>query len=160
MIELHFLSQLLNYLQTTLVPNRGFLKTRLADVSLYFCGLAWISLWSTIIDSIFLQQSIPFIIWFILHFIFIAIAILLYLLSVSYLNRWFIQWILPRPWAFRQVFPYTVAANIWTFPIGVFLYQFDYPTLGVVFIIAGHLIYSLTPLLLARLKKKSSRPSS
>ncbi|QNR20471.1 hypothetical protein HNY42_05835 [Exiguobacterium sp. Helios] len=160
MISLHFLSQLLNYLQTTLIPNRGFLKTRLADVSLYFCGLAWISLWSTIIDSIFLKQSIPFIIWFTLHFIFIAIAILLYLLFVSYLNRWFIQWILPRPWAFRQVFPYTVAANVWTFPIGVFLYQFGYQTSGVTFIIIGHVIYSLTPLLLVRLKKKTSRPSS
>ncbi|WP_251138683.1 MULTISPECIES: autophagy-related protein 27 [unclassified Exiguobacterium] len=117
-------------------------------------------MWSTIIDSIFLKQSIPFIIWFTLHFIFIAIAILLYLLFVSYLNRWFIQWILPRPWAFRQVFPYTVAANVWTFPIGVFLYQFGYQTSGVTFIIIGHVIYSLTPLLLVRLKKKTSRPSS
>lgn len=154
---MHFLSQLLNYLQTTLIPNRPFLKTRLADVSLYFCGLAWISLWTTVIDSLFLEQSIPFIIWFILHFIFIAIAVLLYLLFVSYLNRWFIQWMLPKPWAFRQVFPYTVAANIWTFPIGVFVYQLGYSTVGVAILLAGHLLYSLLPLFLARRKKKPAR---
>ena len=154
---MHFLSQLLNYLQTTLIPNRPFLKTRLADVSLYFCGLAWISLWTTVIDSLFLEQSIPFIIWFILHFIFIAIAVLLYLLFVSYLNRWFIQWILPKPWAFRQVFPYTVAANIWTFPIGVFIYQLGYSSVGIAILLAGHLSFSLLPLFLARRKKKPAR---
>ncbi|WP_236629895.1 hypothetical protein [Exiguobacterium sp. KRL4] len=114
-------------------------------------------MWTTVIDSLFLEQSIPFIIWFILHFIFIAIAVLLYLLFVSYLNRWFIQWILPKPWAFRQVFPYTVAANIWTFPIGVFVYQLGYSSVGVAILLAGHLLYSLLPLFLARRNKKPAR---
>ncbi|MCT4781505.1 MULTISPECIES: hypothetical protein [Exiguobacterium] len=154
---MRFLSQLLNYLQTTLIPNRVFLKTRLADITLYFCGLAWISLWTTIIDSILLDQSIPFVIWFILHFIFIAIAVLLYLLFVSYLNRWLIQWLLPKPWAFRQVFPYTVAANIWTFPIGVLFYQLGATTIGISVLLGGHILYSVLPLVQARKKKNPSK---
>ncbi|WP_282354562.1 hypothetical protein [Exiguobacterium antarcticum] len=129
----------------------------MADVTLYFCGLAWISLWTTIIDSILLDQSIPFVIWFILHFIFIAIAVLLYLLFVSYLNRWLIQWLLPKPWAFRQVFPYTVAANIWTFPIGVLFYQLGATTVGISVLLGGHILYSVLPLVQARKKKNPSK---
>lgn len=90
-----FLRQLINYLQTSLIPNRLFLRLRLADVSLYFCGLAWISLWTTIIDSFFLQKDIPIVIWFVLHFIFIAIAVLLYLLLMAYLTKGFVRLLLP-----------------------------------------------------------------
>ncbi|WP_214847690.1 hypothetical protein [Exiguobacterium sp. s193] len=152
-----FLRQLINYLQTTLVPNRSFLKTRLVDVSLYFCGLAWISFWTTVIDSLFITKTVPLVIWLILHFIFIAIAILLFLLLMSYLNRWLIAWLLPRPWAYRQVFPYTVAANLWSFPVGVLCYQLGLKGLGVTIIFAGHFLYSLIPVFLARKQKKTAR---
>ena len=155
-----FLRQFINYLQTTLVPNRSFLKTRLADVSLYFCGLAWISFWTTVIDSIFIIKTVPFIVWFMLHFIFVAIALLLFLLLMSYLNRWLIDWILPRPWAYRQVFPYTVAANLWSFPVGVLCYQLGFTALGMTLLLVGHFIYSLLPVFSARKRKKNTRPKS
>ncbi|MGA9232884.1 MAG: hypothetical protein WBV68_12590 [Exiguobacterium oxidotolerans] len=155
-----FLRQFINYLQTTLVPNRSFLKTRLADVSLYFCGLAWISFWTTVIDSIFIIKTVPFIVWFMLHFIFVAIALLLFLLLMSYLNRWLIDWILPRPWAYRQVFPYTVAANLWSFPVGVLCYQLGFTALGVTLLLVGHFIYSLLPVFSARNRKKTTHPKS
>lgn len=157
---MHFLRRIHQYLRTALIPNRFFLKTRSTDVSLYFFGLFWMSIWTTIIDSFLLQQSIPFLVWFILHFIFTAVTIVLYLLFVSYLNRWFVQWILPKPWAFRQVFPYTVAANVWTFPTGVLIYQLGYPSVGMTVLLAGHLIYSLTPLFFARRNKKKSSQRS
>lgn len=155
-----FLRQFINYLQTTLVPNRSFLKTRLADVSLYFCGLAWISFWTTVIDSIFIVKTVPFIVWFMLHFIFVAIALLLFLLLMSYLNRWLIAWILPRPWAYRQVFPYTVAANLWSFPVGVLCYQLGFTALGMTLLLVGHFIYSLLPVFSARKRKKNTHPKS
>ena len=155
-----FLRQFINYLQTTLVPNRSFLKTRLADVSLYFCGLAWISFWTTVIDSIFIIKTVPFIVWFMLHFIFVAIALLLFLLLMSYLNRWLIAWILPRPWAYRQVFPYTVAANLWSFPVGVLCYQLGFSALGVTLLLVGHFIYSLLPVFSARKRKKTTHQKS
>ncbi|MCY1691917.1 hypothetical protein RIF24_04715 [Exiguobacterium acetylicum] len=157
MISLPFLRQLINYLQTSLVPNRSFLRLRLADVSLYFCGLSWISLWTTIIDSFFLQKNIPIVIWFILHFIFIAIAVLLYLLFMAYLTKGFVRLLLPRPWAYRQTFPYTVATNLWSFPLGMLLYQLGYQRSGIGLLVIGHFVYTLVPLWIARSSKP--RPS-
>ncbi|WP_394679783.1 hypothetical protein [uncultured Exiguobacterium sp.] len=156
MIHLSFLRQLINYLQTSLIPNRPFLRLRLADVSLYFCGLAWISFWTTVIDSFFSQKNIPIVVWFILHFTFITIAVLLYLLFMAYLTKGFVRLLLPRPWAYRQTFPYTVATNLWTFPFGMLLYQLGHHQIGVALLIIGHLIYTLVPLWIAR----SSKPRS
>jgi len=159
-IFLSFLRQLINYLHTSLIPNRSFLRLRLADVSLYFCGLAWISLWTTIIDSFFLQKSIPIVAWFILHFIFIAIAVLLYVLFMAYLTKGFVRLLLPRPWAYRQTFPYTVATNLWSFPLGMLLYQLGHHQIGVALLILGHFVYTLAPLWIARSPKpRASRKS-
>lgn len=156
MIYLLFLRQLINYLQTSLIPNRLFLRLRLADVSLYFCGLAWISLWTTVIDSFFLQKSIPIVAWFILHFIFIAIAVLLYVLFMAYLTKGFVRLLLPRPWPYRQTFPYTVATNLWSFPLGMLLYQLGHHRFGIGVLVIGHFLYTLVPLWIAR----SSKPRS